>query len=272
MVYFTSEKLTNRITRIRDILGTCLYLVEGDEKACLLDTGDGYGNLKEYVETLTHKPVFVVLTHGHLDHVGGACFFDEVYMNSKDQAVYDEHSTVEFRYHRNQEKWPNIAEIPREEYNPPYEGELRELHDGQIFDLGHCHIEMIGVPGHTQGMMCALIQEERYIVFGDACGVFVLLHNDQSSNVSEYRKSLVRLKTYEDRYDYIIRNHGTGQSPKELLDNVIECCDAILNGTADNVEIEFAGEKLLLCKAVDGKNGRLDGKEGNIAYKKEKGI
>ena len=57
MVYFTSEKLTNRITRIRDILGTCLYLVEGDEKACLLDTGDGYGNLKEYVETLTHKPV-----------------------------------------------------------------------------------------------------------------------------------------------------------------------------------------------------------------------
>ena len=52
MVYFTSEKLTNRITRIRDILGTCLYLVEGNKKACLLDTGDGYGNLKEYEVTI----------------------------------------------------------------------------------------------------------------------------------------------------------------------------------------------------------------------------
>lgn len=272
MTYFTSEKVTDRITRIQDILGTCLYLVEGDERACLLDTGDGFGNLGEYVKTLTDKPVFVVLTHGHLDHVGGACFFDEVYMNPKDDVVYDEHSTVEFRYHKNQAKWPAVADIPMEEYNPPYEGEKKELYDGQVFDLGNCHIEMIEVPGHTQGMTCALIQEERYIVFGDACGVFVLLYNEQSSTVSEYKKSLERLKTYEDRYDHIIRNHGTFQSPKELLDNVIECCDSILDGTADNVEIDFSGERLLLCKAVDEHNRRLDGKEGNIAYKREKAV
>lgn len=130
-------------------------------------------------------------------------------MNPKDQVVYDEHSAVEFRYDRNRAKWPAVADIPIEEYNPAYEGELKEMYDGQVFDLGNCHIQMIGVPGHTQGMMCALIQEERYIVFGDACGVFVLLHNDQSSNVSDYRKSLLRLKTL--RTGTIISSETMGQ-------------------------------------------------------------
>ena len=56
------------------------------------------------------------------------------------------------------------------------------------------------VSGHTPGMMCPLIQEERTIIFGDACGVSVLLFDEYSSCVSEYLKSLEVLKTYENDY------------------------------------------------------------------------
>lgn len=47
-----------------------MYLLEGDEKALLIDTGWGSGTLRPYVERLTQKPVQVILTHGHLDHSG----------------------------------------------------------------------------------------------------------------------------------------------------------------------------------------------------------
>ena len=57
------------------------YLIEGDEKALLLDTGVGMGYLKKVVWQLTHKPLIVVNSHFHYDHAGGNLGFDEVYVH-----------------------------------------------------------------------------------------------------------------------------------------------------------------------------------------------
>ncbi len=269
-VYFTHERLNDHIIRIRDICGTFLYLVTGDEKAVLLDTGDGFGDLRSYVESLTDLPVTVILTHGHLDHACGAIHFKDcdIWMNPDDAPVYEAHTKIEYR-RKFHEKKPEVSSIPLTDYDPAYTGELLSLHDGQRFDLGNVHITMVSVKGHTPGMMCALIEEDRVMLFGDACGVFVLLFDEYSSTVSEYRESLLHLKKYEDRYDRIIRNHGTGESPKELLDNVIECCDLILAGKDDHEPVEFNGMHLHLAKAMN--NGeRLDGRQGNIAYAADK--
>lgn len=46
------------------------FLIEGPEKALLIDTGQGVGDLRSCVEMLTDKPVTVVLTHNHADHIG----------------------------------------------------------------------------------------------------------------------------------------------------------------------------------------------------------
>ena len=54
-----------------------MYLVCGTEKACLIDTAFGLGDLKEITEQLGHLPVTVVNTHGHSDHVlGNQRFYD----------------------------------------------------------------------------------------------------------------------------------------------------------------------------------------------------
>ena len=58
-----------------------MYLLEGDEKALLIDTGYGAENLREYVEKLTSKPILVVNTHYHPDHAAGNGEFEAVYMN-----------------------------------------------------------------------------------------------------------------------------------------------------------------------------------------------
>ena len=70
-----AESVPKHITRIIDT-DVYLYLLEGQRKACLIDTGHGNGdNLKKVVETLTDKPVFVILTHNHEDHIGGSGWF-----------------------------------------------------------------------------------------------------------------------------------------------------------------------------------------------------
>ena len=72
---FRTEKVTDRITRIFAHSGELMYLVEGEEKAALLDTGSGIGFFRPLVESLTDKPLIVLITHGHVDHAMGASEF-----------------------------------------------------------------------------------------------------------------------------------------------------------------------------------------------------
>ena len=74
------------------------FLVIGEKKACLIDTMMGYHDYKKVIADITDKPVIVINTHGHPDHIYGNVYFDEAYINPKDIpltkdalfAVYDE--------------------------------------------------------------------------------------------------------------------------------------------------------------------------------------
>ena len=268
-LFFNSEKLTERVTRIRDILGVAFYLVEGEDRACVIDTGHGLGNLREYIETLTDKPVFVILTHGHIDHAGGAALWDETWMSPLDLKIYREHTSVKSRREHFSER-PETASIPEEEYNPVRTKPFLPLEDGKTFDLGGVTLECISAPGHTPGMTMVLIREERMILFGDGCGLEVLLCFPASSTVSEYLGTLKKVKQFEPQYDIIIRNHGSCESPKELLDNVIACCEDVLAGCDAAQKTRFRNYEALSARPVDERHQRLDGKQGNILYTEEK--
>ena len=52
----------------------------GHQKAALIDTGCGIGDLRKAVEDVTEKPVVVINTHTHPDHLGSNRQFDEIAM------------------------------------------------------------------------------------------------------------------------------------------------------------------------------------------------
>jgi glyoxylase-like metal-dependent hydrolase (beta-lactamase superfamily II) len=277
MVDFKYEEITPHIRRIRSTPDVCMYLVEGEQKAALIDTGNGVGDLKGYVEKLLNgKPYDVILTHGHVDHASGADQFgDNVYLNLLDYELSLTHCSIEHRkisFAHWREMFPDtMQEFADNEFVQVRQREYRPLEDGQLFDLGGITLEAIYVPGHTQGMTMVLDIEERVILFGDGCGVGVLLLTDEASTVSEYRDSLLKLKQHEDRYDRVLRQHGSCESPKSVLDDNIEVCNKILDGTADAVADTFEGIPCLLAMAVDPKTRkRIDGKEGNIRYTVDK--
>ena len=63
MLKFKTERVTDTITRIDAFNTEQMYLIEGRERAALIDTGSGFGDLKGCVEELTQKPLIVLLTH-----------------------------------------------------------------------------------------------------------------------------------------------------------------------------------------------------------------
>lgn len=60
--YFKSWKLAGGVWRILSS-GDYSYLVEGDDEALAIDSGYGAGNIREYMQTLTDKPVLPHCQH-----------------------------------------------------------------------------------------------------------------------------------------------------------------------------------------------------------------
>ena len=83
--------------RITDIFQDYMYLVQGKERAALIDTGMGQPGLSRVVSALTDRPVIVLNTHGHLDHVGCNQEFDAIYMHPSDREVLGQHRSPAYR-------------------------------------------------------------------------------------------------------------------------------------------------------------------------------
>ena len=74
-----------------------IFVLEGEEKALVIDTGIGIGNIREKIEELTDKPTILVMSHGHGDHTGGTGWWDEIYLNEKDIGVYNFPENMQMR-------------------------------------------------------------------------------------------------------------------------------------------------------------------------------
>jgi glyoxylase-like metal-dependent hydrolase (beta-lactamase superfamily II) len=263
---FRTEKVSDRITRIYAFSSELMYLVEGDERAALLDSGSGIGFVRPLVEKLTDKPVVVLLTHGHVDHAMGASEFppENVYINKEDAYIYNgEHGTYEFRkagLFLMEEGADEV--VPEEDFTPlvPIDA-YNDLKEGDKFDLGGISIEMFACPGHTKGSLVMLIPEERTVLLGDACNGFTFVFEDYSLPLAEYQQSLIRLNTIlEGRYDTVLASHGDGRSVPEIISENIALCDVILEGKDDKKPMEFRGNHGMIA------NTKAEPGHGNIVY------
>jgi hydroxyacylglutathione hydrolase len=272
-VYFKSEKISESVTRIVGPAGELMYLVEGKERAALIDTGTGVGDLRTFVENLTMKPYFVLLTHGHVDHAMGAPAFDEVYMNPADKEVFASHSDFTVRKEFLQMSMgENYAMVREEDFIPiGFCNCFKSLLPGDKFDLGGIHLEICAGAGHTPGLVTILLVEERTLLLGDACNFFTFLFDEYALGVTSYEKTLIELdKITKGRYDKVYLSHGEGDAPKEMLDSVLAVCEDIKAGRTDDIPFNFMGYKALIAKKTDHNMTRLDGGLGNIVYSKDK--
>ncbi len=275
MVQFHSKAVSEHIRRIWAMPAVCMYLIEGREKALLMDTGCGEGGLREYVEQLLQgKPYEVLLTHGHVDHAAGAGEFEQVWLHPADWTLVQRHCTVENRLAYWEHCKPILGDtsLPdRADFVPLRTAPFLPLKDGQTFSLGGITVQVVHVPGHTHGIVVPFVLEEEVAFFGDACGTGTLLVGEESTTVQEYHEALCHLKQTAPPFSKVLRQHGNFASSVSILDENIEVCERILSGTDDAVPHHFMGQACFRAMKVDpATRKRVDGKEGNIVYCSEK--
>lgn len=245
---FIVEKVNDRITRIK-MPYVCAYLVEGDDRAMLIDNGWGYGDIKSVVDSLTDLPYEVMLTHGHGDHGGANSQFDRIYLNPLDYQLEKYSCSDQVRT----KLLSRFLKLKRQEFHPnlllPYqETEFLPLEEGMTFDLGGISLMPVLVSGHSMGSMTIIIPEERIAIFGDSCHNGVLINLASSATVATYLESLNHLKTFEKLYDRVLINHVDYEEPKEVLDATILWAKRILNQTDDHVEVNKHGDHYFIAR------------------------
>ena len=78
---FQVTEIGEKIYCILDAGNSSFYVVEGEEKAAVIDTGITAGaKILPVIRELTDKPLLLVITHAHPDHMYHIDEFDEIYM------------------------------------------------------------------------------------------------------------------------------------------------------------------------------------------------
>ena len=216
-----------------------IYLVEGNDRAVLLDAGVNIPKLDKIVAGFTSKPVTLMLTHGHGDHVGGAKPFPEVWVAPADEPMFK-------------------GNVRR------YKGEIKHLAEGQIIDLGGRQLEVIFTPGHTSGSVTFFDKANHYGFSGDAFGSTNLLI---FTNLSTVKETAAKVEKYikENDIRFLFPGHYSGdnlESPKRVTD-IKNLCDDLLTGKSQGIKSE-------------GNNGGNDmmaeGDGFRLTYSSENGI
>lgn len=272
--FFKARRIYDNVTLITGLGGEQSFLIEGSDKALLIDGLSGVGSLKAFVRELTELPVTLVNTHGHVDHIGADFEYKEVYIAPEDIPLMYAHSDMEMRLGF-AKSGAMFAPLPTEpklsDVTVPGPVKTLPMKNGDIFDLGGVKLEVIAVPGHTRGTVVFLDRDRRIVYSGDACNRKTLVYGEESASIEEFKESLLHFKEFQPAFDGLWGGHGGAMEQPEIIDSAIALCDEIMAGTDDAVEaVGFTGKACWYAKEKDQYYRRLDGGTANIAYSKDR--
>ncbi len=245
--WLETKLVANKVWRISDHGSDNMYLVEGDEKALLIDTGIGVADLAQFIRTLTKLSVIVVNTHGHPDHVGGNFQFSEVYAQPMDFEL-----TSQFSSQTNHEHTIQVTMKDNPDFVSPFNKDttvyktpaLLPVKSGYMFDLGDRKLEVIDVPGHTKGSIVLLDAENKLLFTGDNNNTLVWLFLDGCLPLEVYLQTLQKLNQRSAEFDKILPGHGEVLD-KSFINDQIVCAQKIISGECKGEKYEsFAGSAL----------------------------
>lgn len=235
-----------------------IFLLVGSEKAMLIDTGIGVGDLYGAVRQITDKPLIVVITHGHGDHIGNAWQFDEIYINPKDRdkVIYKPKEermayprSMASRMHGSR---PTIYQIhnlygydvEKDIIDPdPEKVKNQKIHDlveGMTFDLGGGRIiTAYSCEGHTAGQMMLLDEQTRSLFVGDGLNYNLGV---VATPVETTLEGLKKMEALSPKYDGIYNGHhdfrGLGMPlGDDCLPNAIAILEDAMKGFFSDISL-----------------------------------
>ncbi|WP_342525438.1 MBL fold metallo-hydrolase [Chryseomicrobium sp. FSL W7-1435] len=137
---------------------TNCYIVRSGSRALIIDPSDEPTKIIQALKQSNLKPVAILLTHAHFDHIAAL------------QAIVDTYS-IPVYMHKAEQKWlkdpmlngsGKYAELP----NVVVDVEITEVVEGSLqIDAFNFHV--LETPGHSPGSLSYYFQEDGYVVSGD---------------------------------------------------------------------------------------------------------
>jgi glyoxylase-like metal-dependent hydrolase (beta-lactamase superfamily II) len=130
---------------------------EGSAQAVVIDPGSSPDQLKAALDAAGLKPVLLLATHGHFDHVGAVdalakAYGAPFYCPGADLEMLEALEDTFLFYGMGPTKKPSVD---------------RELKGGEILDASGIRLEVIPTPGHTPGGVCYYHRESGSLFSGD---------------------------------------------------------------------------------------------------------
>ena len=201
--------------------GVRIFLLQGEDKALLIDSGMQLHNARDIAQTLTSLPVELLNTHADMDHIGSNEQFDSFYMHPAEEANY-----------RRSGKG----------------GRMIPVQDGDLLDLGNRPLKIIHLPGHTPGSIAVLDISSRVLISGDPVQEHgrIFMFGDQR-NMSDYIRSLEKLDHMTGEFDELWPSHGDLPIKPDVIGRLIDGSGKVMNGTISGTPEEFFGTKITAC-------------------------
>ena len=217
------------------------YLFIGRDSALLFDTGNGISDIKAVVDYLTDKPVIVVASHSHYDHVGGHWQFDHVLApdtaftrarqrGHENTAVREEVSAAALC--RSLPKGVTLDNHHIRPFDP-----AKRIEDGAVIDLGGLELEVLSIPGHTPDSIALFDGKNGRLFTGDTYYKGPIWLFAPETDLESYGNSLARLALLAPELTSVHGAHNEPFShPNELI-KVQTAFGAILNGDVEPAQV-----------------------------------
>ena len=138
------------------------YLLYNEEGlCCIIDPGCYFASeetaLKDFIDQRKLRPVLLLNTHCHLDHIFGNRFIHKTY-------------GLTLHLHKLEKQVLDFGPVSGQMWQLPfdnYDGELKFIEEGEVIKLGSDELQILFTPGHSPGHVCFYDKAAKFLIGGD---------------------------------------------------------------------------------------------------------
>ncbi|MBS5115058.1 MAG: MBL fold metallo-hydrolase [Erysipelotrichaceae bacterium] len=176
------------------------FLIIGQKKAVLIDTGFKDTHVIDLVKSMTSLPVQLIITHGNRDHIGDLEDFEECFIHQKDETLI----TCDIQKHY--------------------------LKDGDMININDYHFKVIEILGHTYGSIALFDESRGLLIGGNSVQVGPIYMFGEHRNLDLYITSMEKLMKIQDKIQVILPSHHLYPITREYIEYCLNDAIKLKNG------------------------------------------
>jgi glyoxylase-like metal-dependent hydrolase (beta-lactamase superfamily II) len=217
------------------------YLIVGTKQALLFDTGMGIANVHKVVTELTSRPVVVLNSHTHDDHVGGNWQFNFVF--GMDTA-FTRTNAKGSREDAQAEIAPGeiCGDLPKGFDAKAYATKPWHIsmfvHDGFKINLGGRTVEIIATPGHTPDAISLIDRDNGLLFTGDTYYPGPIWLFRPETDLDAYVASVKKLAALAPQVNLVLGAHNVPVAYPSVLPKLVTAIEDVRAGKVEGKPID----------------------------------